>query len=372
MIVLLALSMGCTFYFGDTACDSATIRVDADSLTRSSTSDWTSPAVGDRFACAIEAPAPGFPATAASMTAVACFGEPPATPDELQAFTRDITQLRAGGGLLCALAPQDAVGNPPALRCWGPEADIINQGVAADIRDHDMAIEDVQVAAGRVCVRADDGRSDFIQVRCYGQTTTGRDPEPADVLSYTDVRVTETMGCSRHDGAAGTPEFRCWGELDPTVGETLASIPPDACWSTFDVTDGLLCANTGPGCSSLPPVGCWGDANHPAVLGLDAVTSRLESRSTAGGGLPLGVELGVDFGCAVYGTEPADGGSSLVCFGAAGPSIADAPAGAGIADLAVSPGGALACAIETDGLPSEPGAAPVGTLVCWGDTIELP
>ena len=296
----------------------------------------------------------------------------PGTPDELSTFVRGITKLSAGGGLLCASSP----GNPQdgvlaAVQCWGDGAQQVNFQAAEDIAAHPgMVVETLETADQQACVLADVEQDGIRNARCYGTGPVVANLDLSLIANFEGLGMSNEMACTRYQEGSSIV-FKCWGDMETDVRETLGQLEPNGCWSSFDVTDGLLCANSGPGpVDECAPVDCWGAPDHPVMTGLAEIADDLVGISSVPGARPTGVHLGVDFACVSYGN------SEILCFGNETPSITDHPTGIGFTNLTTSPSGSLACALQPGTVPPADGADPTGTMVCWGEadgvTIELP
>ena len=231
-------------------------------------------------------------------------------------------------------------------------------------------METLETADQQACVLADVEQDGIRNARCYGTGPVVANLDLSLIANFEGLGMSNEMACTRYQEGSSIV-FKCRGDMETDVRETLGQLEPNGCWSTFDVTDGLLCANSGPGpADECAPVDCWGAPDHPVMTGLAEIADDLVGISSVPGARPTGVHLGVDFACVSYGN------SEILCFGNETPSITDHPTGTGFTNLTTSPSGSLACALQLGTGPPADGADPTGTMVCWGEadgvTIELP
>ena len=413
--ILLLSVAGCTLWEVSTPCDSAPeVSVEQDPLWTSSRTTWQKPAVGDGFVCGFRREE-GEITLPAPLDSLACAGPDASAllPGADDGILSEASVLVGGGSMLCAAeefvdpdATAPAAPTLAAFDCWGPGAEAALKGDPADdadlglrgvleASDHQPAVlHSLSPAADFLCaivtirdgLTRDDGSPlSRKEVRCHGSGSVVEGVGGVQDYAFDEVQVSASMACGRADEVyvvvdadgdeqaqpLADPKFVCWGDAAETV--RLEDPDQSACWSTFDVTDGVLCATGSPPpldadapdpCPDTPPVQCWGPDDHPIVAGLQEADAVLEAAAP-----PFRLSLGPDFACAHYDPAMQDADDAVVCWGAEDSLAGLTPSGGAWQELAVAPEAYHACALDQSEQDLDPDETepppPTGRLSCW-------
>lgn len=409
LLLVPVITAGCTLWEVRTPCDSAPeVSFEQDPLWSTGRTTWQKPAVGDGFVCGFERE-DGDIALPAPLDNLRCVGPTAAAVWPPDTTISEATALVSGGGMLCAV--EEAFGDPAAgqevkimaFDCWGPGADealdsdddMATRGLRQVLADpgHDPAVlHSLSPAESYLCAVATlrkglSGDSPEARERksvfCRGAGSVVEQAAAVQEYRFDEVQTSATMACGRADvryrsdgteGPLNPPEFVCWGDGADSL--ELRDGDQDFCWSTFDVTDGVLCATGSPPpldgtadpCPDTPPVKCWGPSDHPIVAGLATADEVLGATAT-----PIRLSLGPDFACAHYETNQQGVDDSVLCWGAPESAAAATPRGGAWQDLAVAPEAGHACALDQSEQDLDEGTTPpppTGRLTCWGDSQD--
>ena len=386
MLFLLGLT-GCTWVFRNDTCDTNAPALEVESLWASRSADWQMPAVGTEFVCAFqqgEEAGVELP----RLDQLACFG--PTAGSLLDAISgseagdRQVKELSAGGGILCAQLASET-GGPTDVECWGDGAEAAMRGLEELLDEQEDATVDVGVAPGEdhICavINPNQGADGQRYVTCHGAgpvLDAFNEPATAAALAgeaFSFVQTSQTLACGRSDGRTGGPpatQFVCWGESPPVIDPAMQS----DCWSAFDVSNGVLCANrraddplaADDSCAQLPPVQCWGDATNPIISRLPDLLAQIDPAA-----IPPQLRLGPDYGCVHYDDAIGSRADIIACWGASdSPVLANPPSGRRWSWPKTGSEARHGCALDlADAASDAPaGDLAIGRLTCWGDDLD--